>query len=289
MHLRFGNSTVHFLADSYVPWDDRLSCFAAEENQAADFTFTVRTAPSITVSEPYCIKRSAFYQVWHQGELESWYYTFPDGLIYAACREEAPGRFSLVYLHDFKDYLRGNTTLFYLSTLEYRLMQKGDLILHASYILDQGQALLFAAPSGTGKSTQARLWQETRGSYMVNGDRVLLHKKDGRWLACGWPMAGSSGISRNISSPIRAVILLEKAMANTVTRLSEENARSMAGHETVLRPWRREDIAAAGGLLTDFCRQVPLYTLACTKDESAVTALFQALRSDRLYPDCPPV
>lgn len=284
LHLKFGNCTVLFLADSYVPWDNRLSSFAASDSAAApDFTFIIRTAASLKISESCCIKKSAFYQVYRQGDLESWYYTFPDGQIYAACRETKPGQFSLVYLQDFKEYLRGNTTLFYISTLEYRLVHKGNLILHASYILDQGKAVLFAAPSGTGKSTQAKLWQETRGSLMVNGDRVLLHKRDGRWLACGWPMAGSSGISKNITSAIRAVVLLKKAPANTVTKLSSGRARSAAGHEIVLRPWHGKDVVSVGKLLDDFCGQVPVYTLSCTKDQRAVDTLFAALQRDGLY------
>ena len=40
------------------------------------------------------------------------------------------------------------------------LAKRGGVVLHSSYVLTkQGEALLFSAPSGTGKSTQAELWR----------------------------------------------------------------------------------------------------------------------------------
>lgn len=284
LKLRLGNCTALFLADSYIPWDDRLSAFCVpDDGDRPDLVYTVRTANALQPGERRCLKRTPFYQVYTDGHREAWYYTFPDGTVYAACLEESEDHFSVWYVRDFLSYLRGNTTLFYLSALEYRMIRRGDMILHASAVLDQGQVILFSAPSGTGKSTQAALWQRCRHSRLVNGDRVLLHRKRDTWLACGWPMAGSSGVSIPCRAPIRALVLLDKAPQNTARRLSSGEAWNLTGKEIVLRPWEDTDISLAGELLRSFCRKTPVYAYSCRKDESAVDTLYGILKRDGLY------
>lgn len=292
LRLRLGHTTVTFLADSYIPWDHRLSAFCcqsklpggsslypAREDTVSDYVYTVTLADHIPVRETVLLRETRFFRVYADGEHEVWYYTFPDGQVYASCREEGEGHFSIHYLRDVKEYLAGNATLFYLSALEYRMIRKGDMVLHSSYVLDQGKAILFAAPSGTGKSTQAHLWQDTRGSRIINGDRALLQKENGVWYAGGWPMSGSSGISSPRLAPIRAVILLSQSSQNLGRRLTAEESFEMLKKEIVLRPWSSGDIALAQKQLTDFCAGTTVYTYACRKDPSAVTDLYHLLDS----------
>ena len=48
-----------------------------------------------------------------------------------------------------------------LLALERRLVKKNSMILHCAYVEYQGEAILFSAPSETGKTTQANLWKST--------------------------------------------------------------------------------------------------------------------------------
>ena len=64
-----------------------------------------------------------------------------------------------------------------LLALERRLVRKDQMVLHCAYVEYRGEAILFSAPSETGKTTQAGLWEKYRGSRTVNGDRSLLGKK----------------------------------------------------------------------------------------------------------------
>lgn len=289
LRLQLGHTTVSFLADSYVPWDEKLSGFCCTSETSvssaltadydADFVYTICLTPHISVRENDLLRETRFFKVYSDGLHEVWYYTFPDGQIYACCREESEGHFSLHYLQDLKEYLAGNATLFYLSALEYRMIRKGDMILHSSYILDRNQAVLFTAPSGTGKSTQAHLWQDVRGSQIVNGDRALLQKGENGWYAGGWPMSGSSGISMPRLSPIKAVIVLSQSSRNLGHRLTAEEGFDALKKEIVLRPWNSADIALAGRQLSDFCTDIPIYAYACRKDPSAVMDLLSVLES----------
>ena len=98
-----------------------------------------------------------------------------------------------------------------------RLMTEREcFILHASYIIREGEAILFCAPCGTGKSTQARFWERERGSTVINEDRVLVFLRDGVFHAGGIWATGSAGVTRNVTAPIRAVILLSQGPENRV-------------------------------------------------------------------------
>lgn len=60
--------------------------------------------------------------------------------------------------------------------LERLLLSRQGLLLHASFIRWQDRGILFSAPSGTGKSTQADLWVRHRGAEVINGDRAALRR-----------------------------------------------------------------------------------------------------------------
>lgn len=99
------------------------------------------------------------------------------------------------------------------------MLEKSAFILHASYTVTDGRALLVTAPSGTGKSTLAAHWTATVGGEVVNGDRVLVRKRDGVWTANGIYVAGTSGICHHVSAPIGAVVLLEQGERNALKPL----------------------------------------------------------------------
>ena len=73
------------------------------------------------------------------------------------------------------------------------LLPRDRLLMHGAALAWQGQAYLFTAPSGTGKSTHAMLWRRYLGSgaEVINGDKPLLHlPPDGPAVVYGSPWAG---------------------------------------------------------------------------------------------------
>lgn len=88
----------------------------------------------------------------------------------------------------------------------------GGVTFHASAIAYRGEALLFAAPSGTGKSIHSSLWKQAHPNDVVylNDDTPVIKRKDGVFYAFGTPWAGTSRIQNNLSAPIKAVILVKR-------------------------------------------------------------------------------
>ena len=163
----------------------------------------------------------------------------------------------------------------------HHLLQKGILTLHSAASEVNGQAILFLAPSGTGKSTQARLWQELRGARQLNGDKTGIVYRNGKIMACGLPICGTSGICTRFELPVAAVILLSQAPKNAIRQQTGMAAlggilQNCFGHRNV--PGCLEKML---GILTPMVEQVPVYALACTPDQRAVTTLKQELGKGR--------
>ena len=167
------------------------------------------------------------------------------------------------------------------SELELLLTHLQVFNLHSSLVQRrEGDAILFTAPSGTGKSTQADLWAKYAGADILNGDRSMLRRVDGRWTAFGSPFAGTSGIYRNESAPVRALVVLRQAPENTIRRLPLAEAFRAIYSESVLPRWHTEAHQRVISLVTEIVSEVPVYLLACTPDERPVTLLRNTLEGE---------
>ncbi len=151
------------------------------------------------------------------------------------------------------------------------------MALHASYIIYHGEAILFTAPSQTGKSTQAALWEKYRGAEIINGDRVLLQRTDDGFTANGIFYCGSSGICKNVTSPLRAVVLLKQGN-NQLLQISGLEAFKVILSQSGYDIDKPKDIALVSSIIADLINSVPVYQLEAAIDEQSVTVLENALK-----------
>lgn len=196
---------------------------------------------------------------------------------YACYREVAEDRAEIVLVRDEIKELHIDPVFTSLLALERRLVKKDSMVLHCAYVEYKGEAVLFSAPSETGKTTQANLWEKYRGSRTVNGDRALLGKIDGRWTARGWPVCGTSEVCFNETVPIRAVVMLSQAEENHVEKLSPGRAFPLLYSQITVNKWNREDHIHIMDLMEDFLGNVPVFHLGCTISREAVECLEKVL------------
>ena len=156
-------------------------------------------------------------------------------------------------------------------------MNHDAFILHASYIIYQEEAILFTAPSGTGKSTQADYWNSERGAEIINGDRVLVTKRNGQFYANGIYASGTSGISKNQTVPIRAVVLLEQGESNTVNAIPPRMLFLRILCECSYNMNDTEQCEKITELVADMINSVTTLCYRCKKSPDAVEALERVL------------
>lgn len=100
------------------------------------------------------------------------------------------------------------------------------LMLHASAVEHDGRAYLFSGPSGMGKSTHTKLWQQVFGpaAQVFNDDKPALRFVDGKWYAYGTPWCGKDGINQNKKVPLAGICFLKRGEENTIRQLSVTEA-----------------------------------------------------------------
>ena len=189
------------------------------------------------------------------------------------CYEEGDRRGRLTVIPEFSHYASDIRNIWNKIDLSRILLRQGGLILHASYIIWNGRAILFTAPSGTGKSTQAELWAEFQHAEIINGDRAVLREKDGEMWSYSLPFAGSSGICANKSAPVRGIVVLSQAAENSVRELAPTEAVKYLYSQCALNRWNREEVEASLGLLAKVVRKAKVLKLDCLPDRSAVEIL----------------
>lgn len=167
----------------------------------------------------------------------------------------------------------GTKTVLNSIEVERLVTRAGGFILHCAYIDWNGKAILFTAPSETGKSTQAELWKKYRGAEIINGDRAAVRMVDGTPMAEGIPFAGSSAYCENRSLPIAAVVYLGKAPRTTIRRMRGFEAFARIWEGVSVCAWDRTDVELASAAVKGLVESVPVYHLPCTPDESAVITL----------------
>lgn len=174
------------------------------------------------------------------------------------------------YVKGAELYMNYSHNLCDLIGIENLLTKQKALLLHASLIRWKGKAILFSAPTGTGKSTQADLWVKYEGAEILNGDRAGLRRLNNQWEAYGLPIAGSSMVYRNEAAPVKGIIVLRQALQNKMHLLHPAEAFGYLYSEVTVHQWNRLFVERVTDLLTSLLKEIPVYLLECRPDEAAV-------------------
>ncbi len=163
-------------------------------------------------------------------------------------------------------------------SLAQLLLSQNAFFIHSSFISINGKAILFSAPCGTGKSTQAALWEKLRNAEVINGDKAGVLVENGVY-ACGVPFCGTSGICKNKTFPLGAIVLLSQAETNSIRRLGGAEALQEIMKNIYLDFIAPCERLKCADLIIELLSGVPVYHLSCTPDEEAVITLENELRN----------
>lgn len=277
--FRIGDFVFRLRCADNVPIPDNFLKFAWEGE--AEYTYDIDLAASLPEPEGKLVARREDLMVLATATGEARYIGVkgnPEP--YACYRETSATTAQVTLLASRADFAISDPAFVSLLALEKRMLEHSSLVLHTAFMVYRDQAVLFSAPSGTGKSTQANLWETYRGTWTANGDRCLLRKENGIWRAEGWPVCGSSGICHVESHPIRAIVMLSQAPENRVQRLTQGNAFSQVYSQITVNRWARRSVVQAMDLIEDLTQAVPVYHLACNISEDAVACLERALEEE---------
>ena len=163
------------------------------------------------------------------------------------------------------------------------LMEHSTLLMHGTVVGMGDNAFMITAPSGTGKSTRARIWlEEYPESIILNGDKPFITVTDTSVIACGTPWCGKEGWNTNAMIPLRAILLLERADEdenNMIERISAQEAfpflmrQTYCEHDSV-------DIKRVVQLLKKIECKVKLYRFHSVPTPEAIHLAYETVISD---------
>lgn len=165
-----------------------------------------------------------------------------------------------------------------LLVMEDLFLKNNSIVLHSSNILFENKSILFTAPSGTGKSTQANLWNEVLKAKIINGDRTLIKKIDNKYFAMGIPFCGSSNICENERHPIGTIVVLRQGNENYIRKLSKIEAYKKIISEITVNIWNKDSVLKVSDIVEDIINNIEIIELTCLPNVDAVVVLKDYLK-----------
>lgn len=163
-----------------------------------------------------------------------------------------------------------------------KMLEYDTVMFHGSAIAVDGEAYIFTALSGTGKSTHTRLWREYFGSraVMINDDKPLISVTEGGLVVHGTPWNGKHCLGENISAPVKAICVLERDANNHIEKISAKEAFPTVFQQT-FRPRNQIEFIRTMTLIERITKGTDLYKLGCNMDIEAARVAYEGMKGDK--------
>ncbi|QHA00947.1 hypothetical protein [Dehalobacter restrictus] len=187
---------------------------------------------------------------------------------------------SIEYIKDLSDQQLAVFKFFSNIVIRNLILLHQGIILHASAIKWRDKGIAFTAPSGTGKSTQAKLWETYRGAAVINDDTPILKRSADKITTYGTPWCGSSHKHLNTSAPLNAIVVLEQNDKNSLHRLREPELSSCLLSRFLLPYHDRRSMDLTLDHIACIMAYTPIYLLQCRPDQEAVELVHEIISNE---------
>lgn len=147
------------------------------------------------------------------------------------------------------------------------------LSVHASCLAYGGKSVLFTAPSGTGKSTQAGIWIRHLGASLLSGDRPHLRIRPDGIRAYGVPWDGKEQSFVQDSFPVAAIVEVRQSRDNHIRVLSSDQAFALLMKQSFVPMWDDERKFLTARSIRAVTNRILFYRLFCNMEDEAADLL----------------
>lgn len=156
--------------------------------------------------------------------------------------------------------------------------RKQTLLIHASLVRNKGYGYPFIAKSGTGKSTQVSMWlRYIPGSDLMNDDNPIIRVVNDELWIFGGPWSGKTPCYRNVKAKLGAITRIDRAMQNSIEKLSPTEAFASLLPSCSSMKWDSEIYNAICDTITKIVETTGIYTLHCLPNEDAAKVCYNAI------------
>jgi hypothetical protein len=165
---------------------------------------------------------------------------------------------------------------FYTALIDY-----DGFFLHSSAVMVDGEAYLFSAPCGTGKSTHTQLWLKYFGEQrakILNDDKPAIRVISGRIMACGTPFSGKTDLNLNEIVPIKGICFLEQSPDNYIIQMSPSKSIVALLNQTI-RPRSIEKMDKLLLIIEKVINSIQIYKMGCNISMEAVELSYNTMKN----------
>ncbi len=158
--------------------------------------------------------------------------------------------------------------------INYFAQRKAGIFAHAVGVKDlNGRGLLFTGKSGCGKSTTARLWHKHSKAMVLNDDRIIVRRLNGKFFIYGSPWHGEFSdylTSRIESAPLEKQFFIYHASKNRVRRIHKKEAFNLLYPALFPTFWDKECLENIVSFSQDLIESVPCYRFGFLNDKKII-------------------
>lgn len=149
---------------------------------------------------------------------------------------------------------------------------------HGATVEVDGKGYIFAAPSGTGKSTHVSLLKKYFGDRVtvINGDKPIIKVGEDCIEVCSCPWCGKEGWQTNKQTPLGGIVLLERAEENSIKKIEPSEYLEKLVLQTFV-PEDGESFLRILDLMDKVSKSVPFYLLECNISDEAAKTSFEMM------------
>lgn len=286
--LEIAGVRIDIISEYAFKLNRKLKRFAVSSNLEPDLKIQLHRSDAISVSE-YTLKMDNHMKWFYDSDKKNSifiniYDQLLDDILYQLQVNKQWNEASITYGDNTPDLVSAFTGPLGEILFRNRILFKQGIVIHSAAIEWNGRGIMFSAPSGTGKSTQAMLWGRYKGARILNEDRPAVRIAEGQELAHekvyvhGTLWNGSSKKYKNHKVPLAAIVLLEQAEVNQIVRLNCREGISRLMPRCFLPYHDKELMNRAMDNLEKIVNATPVYLLRCRPDKEAVEMLYQCVR-----------
>jgi hypothetical protein len=159
--------------------------------------------------------------------------------------------------------------------IHYLAKKNEGIFTHAIGVknLMDNKGFLFAGKSGAGKSTTARIWHKDPKAMVLNDDRIIVRKVNGKFFIYGSPWHGEFSdylISRIESAPLEKLFFIYHSPKNIARKLSEKEAFNSLYPALFPTFWDKKCLANIASFCHDLIKNVPCYSLGFANNSKVI-------------------
>lgn len=163
------------------------------------------------------------------------------------------------------------------------LIDYDTILIHAVASMVDGKCFLFTGPSGAGKTTHAKLWQQVLGDGVVtiNDDKPFIRVFDDEIRIYGSPWCGKERLNTNTSAPLAGIAVIKQSKENRVTAIPKNKAFEKLVQQ-IYRSREPQMTRKVLGLIDRIAMEIPVYLVECDKTPEAARRAYDTMIGHRM-------